>query len=169
VKRIAVLPSAAATALFAFALASAAQAPAGPPPGAGPHNAPPPKNLKVLPKDLTGEQVHEIMHKWSADLGVRCTTCHQEDPTRKTPDGKPQLDFAADTKEQKLTARKMFTMMKGINGDYISKIPNADGKPVTCGTCHRGNLDPEPYVAPKHEGPPPGGPPPAAVPPAGQP
>ena len=31
---------------------------------------PAPTNLKVLPKDLTGEQVIAIMHKFEGDLGV---------------------------------------------------------------------------------------------------
>jgi hypothetical protein len=61
----------------------------------------------------------------------------------------------------------MFTMMQGINKDYIMKIEGAE-KPVTCGTCHRGHLDPEPFVIPEEErGPrPPQGAPPAGAPPA---
>ena len=40
---------------------------------------PAPANLKVLPKDLTGRQVHEIMEEWAGSLGVRCDSCHAEE------------------------------------------------------------------------------------------
>jgi hypothetical protein len=156
----------AAAIVAASAIAQTPQASPGapPPPGAEPpHQYPAPTNLKVLPKNLTGEQIHEIMHEWSGGLGVRCGTCHAADPTREAPDGKPQLNYADDSKEEKLTARVMYQMLDDINAKYVSKVPNSD-MPVTCGTCHRGNLDPEPYVIPKH---PPQGPPPAggALPP----
>ena len=34
-------------------------------------------------------------------------------------------------------------MVQEINTQYIGKIDNS-GAPVTCGTCHRGHLDPQP-------------------------
>jgi hypothetical protein len=48
--------------------------------------------------------------------------------------------------------------------NYISKVAEMDkmdapAPPLTCGTCHRGHLDPEEFVIPKDAGP--GGPPPA--------
>jgi hypothetical protein len=104
-----------------------------------------PSNLKVLPRNLTGEQVHEIMHKWSAELGTGCKTCHVADPKNVGPDGKPRLNYADDSKEEKRTARVMFKMAEDINANYVSKI-DSSGAPVTCGTCHRGHLGPEPYV-----------------------
>jgi hypothetical protein len=121
--------------------------PGSPPP---PHEMPAPTNLKVLPKDLTGAQVHEIMEKWEGELGTSCKTCHVADPKRLGPNGKPQLNFADDSKEDKQTARKMFKMVEDINANYISKIDNS-GAPVTCGTCHRGHLGPEPFAAPEHD------------------
>jgi len=120
--------------------APAAQAPAPPPE----HMHPAPTNLKVLPKDLTGEQVHEIMEKWEAELGAGCKTCHTA--TKELgPNGKPRLNFADDSKEEKQTARQMYKMVEEINASYISKI-DSSGDPVTCGTCHRGHLGPEPFV-----------------------
>jgi len=148
-----------------FALGQTPQTNPAPPPGGGPpHEFPAPTNLKVLPKNLTGEQVRQIMHEWSGGLGVRCSTCHGADPTKKTPDGKPQLNYADDSKEEKRTARVMYQMLEDINVKYVSKVPNSD-MPVTCGTCHRGSLDPEPFVIPNPRPPqglPPGvgGPPP---------
>ena len=121
--------------------------PGGPPPQ---HEMPAPTNLKVLPKNLTGAQVHEIMEKWEGELGTSCKTCHAADPKNLGPNGKPRLNFPDDSKEDKQTARKMFKMVEEINANYISKI-DSSGMPVTCGTCHRGHLGPEPFVAPPEQ------------------
>jgi cytochrome c553 len=149
-----------------FALTAAAQAPQAEPPAAGgpppPHSFPAPTNLKVLPKDFTGQQVHDLMEKWAGSLGAHCSTCHTADPNDIGPNGRPRLKFADDTRPEKATARLMYTMVEQINKDYISKIDVENG-PVTCGTCHRGKLAPEPFVIPPDEhGPPP--PPPGAAP-----
>jgi hypothetical protein len=122
-------------------------APAAPAAAAPPHQHPAPTNLKVLPRSLTGEQVHEIMQTWSGELGTRCKTCHAADPKRMGPDGKPALNYADDSKDEKQTARKMVKMVEEINANYISKI-DGSGAPVTCGTCHRGHFGPEPFAAP---------------------
>lgn len=108
---------------------------------------PAPKNLQVLPRNLTGEQVHQIMHKWAAALGTQCSTCHAVDPSRVGPNGRPVLNFADDSKEEKRTARLMYKMTQNINDNYISMVENS-GQPVTCGTCHRGHVTPEPFVPP---------------------
>jgi hypothetical protein len=153
-------PSATAVALFAaavFAVATAAQAPQTAPteqPAAGgpPQERayPAPTNLKVLPKTLTGGQVHEIMEGWAAALGTHCDTCHAADPKNIGPNGRPRLNFADDSKKEKSTARLMYKMVQDINENYVSMVENS-GAPVTCGTCHRGHLSPEPFVAPKEE------------------
>ncbi len=144
-------PCFAAALAIAFAVTTnlSAQQPAGSPPahehGHGP--MPPPTNLQVLPKTMTGEQVHEVMHKWEADLGSECSTCHAANPKNLGPNGKPRLNFADDSKPEKATARLMARMVQEINTQYIGKIDNS-GQPVSCGTCHRGHLDPPPFVAP---------------------
>ncbi len=147
-----------------FAVATVAQAPQPPARGVGHHRppAPNPINLKVLPKTLTGDQVMEIMHGWEGQLGSECDTCHTADPVKKFPNGKPMLNFADDSKKEKETARQMLKMTREINENTTSKVEsshdNTDvAKKVTCGTCHRGHLDPPAYVPPKeheheHEG-----------------
>jgi hypothetical protein len=135
--------------LILFAAVIIAQSPAAPPPEAGSYPAP--VNLKVLPKDLTGQQVHEIMEQWSAALGAHCNACHVEDRTSIVPNGRPRLNFADDSKEMKATARVMYAMTERINTDYVARI-DSSGAPVTCGTCHRGHLGPEPFVAPSEAG-----------------
>jgi hypothetical protein len=111
-----------------------------------------PTNLKVLPKDSTGMQVHEIMEQWSAALGTHCDSCHAEDPNKLDANGRPQLDFAADSKGMKAAARLMYTMTEKINVDYLAKI-DSSGAPITCGTCHRGHLGPDPFVIAPKDGP----------------
>ncbi len=143
-----------------FTVGTFAQTPQSAQPAGGPPRAAP-TNLKVLPKNLTGDQVHEIMEKWAGSLGVHCGTCHTADPNNIGPNGRPRLNFADDSTPEKATARVMYKMTEDINQNYISKIENS-GEPVTCGTCHRGHLGPEPFVIPPEEhGPPLSGPAPS--------
>jgi len=119
------------------------------PQAAAPHaHHGPPTNLKVLPHNLTDEQVRDIMEEWAGELGTRCSTCHAINPKDIGPNGKPRLNYADDSKPEKGTARKMVKMVEEINANYIAKI-DSSGAPVTCGTCHRGHLGPEPYIAEK--------------------
>jgi hypothetical protein len=110
---------------------------------------PKPTNLKVLPKDLTGAQIRDIMETWSGELGTGCKSCHAVDPKNIGPNGKPRLNYADDSKDEKRTARVMYKMVEDINANYVSKIDNS-GEPVTCGTCHRGHFGPEPFAPPEH-------------------
>jgi len=143
--------------------------PQGMPGGRPMRSYPAPTNLQVLPKDLTGQQVHEIMEGFAGSLGVHCDFCHAADPKNLMPNGRPRLNFADDSKDDKKIARIMLTMTQQINADYISKAsamdPDAMGMKVTCGTCHRGHEMPEEFVIPKEGGP--GGPPPAGGAPNG--
>lgn len=96
--------------------------------------APPPKNLQVLPKDLTVAQVRQIMQGIRSALGVECSHCHVS-----------QTDRASDAKPQKLIARKMLQMVNAINNEHLKDVgtPAAPGEPkVNCFTCHRGTLKP---------------------------
>jgi hypothetical protein len=103
-----------------------------------------PKNLKVLPRELTTKQVREIMESWSDETGADCSTCHVRDAAAPTLNGKAHYDYANDARQEKRTARVMYEMTEQINAQFISKVPNS-GMSVTCGYCHRGHLSPEPY------------------------
>lgn len=164
--KISALVSSAAVSLVAaavFTSATVAQAPQSTPdaqqqqPGMRRERKfPPPTNLQVLPKDLTGNQVVDIMQHWAGDLGVECSACHAANPNRVGRNGRPMLDFASDEKPQKRMARIMYTMTETIKKDYIPKVQALDTMgspvaPVTCGTCHRGHLDPEEFVPPRRE------------------
>jgi len=155
--------SAAIVALLAaevFVVTTTAQAPqaaqgaasAPPPPPA--RAFPAPTNLKVLPRDLTGQQVHDTMERWESSLGIQCAGCHAEDTDNLGPDGRPLLKFADDSKPMKSVARIMYTMTDEINTRYIARI-DGSGVPVTCGTCHRGKMGPEPFANQPDRRPPP--------------
>ena len=170
--RFSLFATATATLVAALAVSTNAQAPqpapaanppsqnaGGPPPP--PRTFPKPTNLKVLPKDLDGKQVRDIMEGWEAALGGNCATCHMPDPKNIGPNGRPRLNFADDSKPEKQVARMMYKMTEDVNGNYVSMIKENSGVAVTCGTCHRGKVTPEPFVAPpenhEHHGPAPSG------------
>jgi len=157
------------SAAIAFAATVAAQTPQAAPaegsaPAAHPHQHPAPTNLKVLPKSTTGDKIHDIMENWAGSLGVHCDNCHAADPKNLGPNGKPRLNFADDSKEDKDKARLMYKMTEDINKNYISMIAdekNPSDTKVSCGTCHRGHKYPEAFVAPEDRPLPPQGQPPA--------
>jgi Photosynthetic reaction centre cytochrome C subunit len=127
------------------------QAPPPAAPMAGPHKPmtlPKPVNLKLLPKDISSEELMKVMRGFSQQLGVKCTFCHAADAAAGHP------NFASDTKPEKNTARTMMLMTQEINAKYLSQIHDPDATPdqktVSCGTCHQGHSMPEPFKAPAH-------------------
>ena len=118
-------------------------------------NYPAPTNLKVLPKNLSGNEVHKTMETWAGSLNVHCNFCHAPDPNNLGPNGRPRLNFADDSKTEKKVARLMYTMMQQVNQDYISKVMDMEtddmGSLVSCGTCHRGHQIPEDFVIPREQ------------------
>ena len=96
------------------------------------------KNLKILPQDITKEQLDSVMKHFSLSLGVRCNYCHArtEDNTH--------LDFASDSKGEKNVARKMMLMTDSINNTYFNRAGAEHSKMqmITCYTCHRGDEQP---------------------------
>ena len=98
------------------------------------------KNLKVLPNNITHDELVATMRGYSRALGTKCDHCHAA-----SPDPKGHLDFASDAKPEKNTARLMIRMVESINGQYIGKLDKGDDKAdrVACVTCHRGHAIPE--------------------------
>lgn len=99
------------------------------------------KNLKVLPKDITPEQLDKVMDKFKEALGVHCTFCHA--PSKDTTIHHP--DFASDDKPEKNIARKMMKMSAKINKKFFSYYKNDKGETVPaveCMTCHHGKPHP---------------------------
>jgi tetratricopeptide (TPR) repeat protein len=110
-------------------------------PGGVGQQQPPPKNLQVLPKDMSRQQVGALMRgSVAAGLGVRCEYCHVQ---TQGPDGRQVDDYAADDKETKKVAREMFKMVMDVNSKLKTIRPDiTDRHQVTCETCHRGVAKP---------------------------
>jgi Photosynthetic reaction centre cytochrome C subunit len=90
------------------------------------------KNIEVMKGIPAGRFVRIMNAGFGRSLGVSCGFCHVP--------GKWDLD----DKQEKKTARLMWTMTGAINRDYISKVPVDSGAPqmVMCMTCHQGNMRP---------------------------
>jgi hypothetical protein len=97
------------------------------------------KNLKVLSKNTTHDELELVMKEFKTALGVKCNFCHAESKT----DPK-KLDFASDENKHKDIARGMMRMTKRINKKYFKESKEVS---IRCFTCHRG--DKEPKEAPK--------------------
>src|SRR4051812_27851684 len=54
------------------------------------------KNLQVLPKDISREQLLATMRSFTRGLGVRCNHCH----VVKATEPKEELDFPSDAKDE---------------------------------------------------------------------
>ena len=102
----------------------------------------PKRNLKVLPKNISHEDLDKTMDEWKKALGVKCGFCHA--PSKDSTSH--HLDFASDDKPEKNIARHMFTMTAKINKKYFSFNKDQSGKTipaVACMTCHHGNPHPD--------------------------
>jgi tetratricopeptide (TPR) repeat protein len=110
--------------------------------GRGGDAPPAPRNLQVLPKGSSQQDVLAVMQQFTRGLGVACTYCHVEQTAplltveeqqaaqaaaaanpqqagrgrgRGRGRGGPQMDFAADDRWQKQIARAMLAMTNDIN------------------------------------------------------
>jgi Photosynthetic reaction centre cytochrome C subunit len=101
----------------------------------------PNKNLKVLPKNISHEDLDKVMDSFKAALGVKCNFCHAASQDTAS----HHLDFASDAKPEKNIARKMMRMSAKINKKFFSYNKDEQGAPanlISCMTCHRGNAHP---------------------------
>lgn len=99
------------------------------------------KNLKVLPKNISKEELDLVMDGFKTALGVKCNYCHA--PQANNP---KRLDFVSDAKSEKEIARKMMRMTAKINKKYFHMDELQNGKAllaVSCNTCHNGNERPK--------------------------
>jgi hypothetical protein len=97
-----------------------------------------PKNLKVLPKDMSRQEVISVMKNWTQALGVRCDYCH----VQTVPGDFESFDWASDEKEHKITARRMVQMAMDLNGKALPDAAGEKDAQVACVTCHRGLTNP---------------------------
>ena len=99
------------------------------------------KNLQILPKDITQQQMDSVMEHFSSALNVGCDFCHVENKARQ------EMDYALDDNKHKLIARKMMIMTNVINDSFFNytgqKRTITTQLMVTCFTCHNGKKMPE--------------------------
>lgn len=101
------------------------------------NSRPKPTNLKVLPKDISGDDIDKLMYGYEKQLGVPCGYCHEQNAETK------QIDFASDENPVKQTARFMISMTGDINKKYLAQLGDRRyAQPITCGNCHRGQVTP---------------------------
>ena len=105
------------------------------------------KNLKVLPDNISRDDLRKLMRQFTGDLGVECEFCHAAaDPVTRREDG------ASDANPTKDTARYMIQMTDDLNTRYLEQMPDRRyADPITCGTCHRGEKHPSVFVAPPRQ------------------
>jgi hypothetical protein len=101
------------------------------------------KNLKVLSKNISNDELEIIMKEFKTALGVKCGFCHA--PSKTDP---KKMDFASDENEHKDIARGMMRMSMRINKKYFKDTNKDNNKDsiqvnVTCFTCHRGEKEPK--------------------------
>jgi len=88
------------------------------------------KNIQVL-KGLPDSELGTVMNYIAVSMGRRCDFCHVNK-------GGNNWVWESDDKEEKLTARKMMTMVLALNKDNFRGSPT-----VSCYTCHRGRSTPQ--------------------------
>ena len=90
--------------------------------------------VKVL-TGLLAPDFQEEMNFMTQALGASCNTCHVRG------------NFASDEKPEKLTARRMLEMTRGINKQFFPDHKQKPGESVlgrvTCYTCHQGEQKPK--------------------------
>ncbi|MEO5761383.1 MAG: c-type cytochrome [Vicinamibacteria bacterium] len=95
----------------------------------------PPKNLQLLPKTITKEELKVVMEGYTEQLGVKCTFCHVPDFPEK------------DDRPHKADARRMMRLVADLKAKRVDYFgPRAKENVVSCGLCHKGKAEPEPFV-----------------------
>lgn len=84
------------------------------------------ENIKVL-TDMSDGDIRKAMQDWTEALGGTCNSCHVAG------------DFASEMNPKKEIARKMVSMVKTINKDFL-------GGKAKCVLCHRGAAVPDPSL-----------------------
>jgi tetratricopeptide (TPR) repeat protein len=90
-----------------------------------------PTNLKILPKDISNQDLRNVMQNFSSALGVHCEYCHYEE----------ENDFASDGMETKKITRVMMKMKSNINETFLKEARSIknDVVDLNCVSCHHGS------------------------------
>lgn len=99
-----------------------------------------PKNLKVLPENISTDELRQTMRGFAMGTGNRCSACHVGEVEADL----STYDFSLDEKENKAKAREMIKLVAEINASLAKAFPeSSDLVQVTCATCHRGQSKPQ--------------------------
>jgi hypothetical protein len=94
------------------------------------------KNLKVLSKNISEEDMEEVMESFNAGLGANCLFCH---PGRQN-GTEYIINYVTDSLMNKRVARDMLRMTIKLNNKYfnsrMSGMMNTKGR-IWCKTCHQ--------------------------------
>lgn len=89
------------------------------------------KNLTVLPKDTSPDDVMKIMREWNEALKVDCVFCHVGSVDKPL----STYDFASDNKKRKEVSRVMLQGVMDMNEKF--KTLGDEPPAVQCSTCHK--------------------------------
>ncbi|MFD1165366.1 c-type cytochrome [Sphingobacterium daejeonense] len=103
-----------------------------------------PQNLKVLPKNITNEELDSTMKSFNMALGVKCNHCHAPKAN-----GEKGLDFASDANPKKDVARWMIKMTSQINKKHFKHAHEGVLHQIACNSCHNGKT--EVFTVEKHK------------------
>ena len=103
----------------------------------------PERNLQILPKDISKDELMAVMKSFEVALNMGCNDCHA-----KSKDDPSKLDYKSDDNHHKEETREMMRLTAEINEQFFD-VPG-DFKdnylyqeyPVTCNTCHNGHKKP---------------------------
>ena|SRR5579863_9046312 len=104
------------------------------------------KNLHVLSKNISDDDMDFVMESFSVNLGTNCLFCHpgKQNGTEYT------FDYVTDELRNKRIARDMLSMTMKLNKKYfnikLTGLMNTRGR-VWCKTCHQGS--PVPLLPPQ--------------------
>lgn len=100
-------------------------------------------NLKVLPKDISQDELMAVMESFEVALNMGCNDCHAK--SEKDP---KKLDFKSDDHPNKEVARNMMRLVMDVNEEYFEAEGGFKDNylyqeyAVTCITCHNGHAKP---------------------------
>jgi hypothetical protein len=94
------------------------------------------RNLQVLDKNISGDELKGLMNGFTEQLGVKCTFCHVLD------------EYDKDDLEHKRVARRMIRLIQDLNSNKDQYfLSDKEAKQISCWTCHRGSVEIEPYAS----------------------
>ena len=95
------------------------------------------RNLKVLSKNISEENMDYVMETFSVNLGANCLFCHPG----KQNGAEFSIDYVTDQLQNKKVARDMLRMTMKLNKKYfktnMTGMMEVRGR-IWCKTCHQG-------------------------------